>query len=115
MKKKLWKNLTKLMIAATVSVFMLTGCGGAEKKIVGTWIYDGDDSTIEFFDNGSARVKNYSSDPGVTYQWSLSEDTITLTPDDSLFNNTEIYTVEISDDVLTLTDNGTSIELNRMK
>lgn len=110
MKKKLWKNITKLMITAAITMLLFTGCGGTEKKIIGTWAWEKyADRTIEIFDNGSAKLEHN------TYQWTLSDTTITFTPDDKLSNNTEIYTIALDGDQMTLSTDKNTFVFNRVE
>lgn len=110
MNKKLSKNITKLMITAILTILLLTGCGGIEKKIIGTWEWEKyADRTIEIFDNGSAKLE------GNIYQWTLSDTTITFTPDDKLFHNTEIYAIELDGDQMTLSTDVNTFVFNRVK
>lgn len=109
MKKRMQKNFTKLMAATVAAVLLLSGCGGGlEKKIIGSWVWERYDSrTLDIYDNGSAKVERE------TYHWTLSDTTLTLTPDDHLNNNTEIYSVELKDDQLILSTDINTFVFNR--
>ncbi|MDD3220253.1 MAG: hypothetical protein PHC41_10180 [Lachnospiraceae bacterium] len=103
------KNIAVVSILFVFAAIILTGCGKTEDKIVGNWQETGEYGEImEIYDGGTAIMRGNPSDPGETYTWVLSNDTITFTPEVNLFNNPEVYEVSFEKDSMILTEGDNS-------
>lgn len=94
--------LSILVIVAAVIFFVKSSKG----TVVGTWAYTTDpDQTLTIYKNGSAQARGGSENLN-TWKWTYEDDTLTLYPDDSLNNNTIIYTVVLDGDTMSCTTPG---------
>lgn len=97
------------MIAATILLCAMAGCGGPDRDIVGTWRAAGDASTMvwEFSQDGSVHMGSMRG----RYRFG-DQDRVKIETSSAI----SVYQIELSGDHMTLKDpSGSKLEFNRIR
>jgi hypothetical protein len=96
------------LIATSILVWTIAGCGGPNREIVGKWHAAGDDTMVwEFFDNGSMQM----GDRRGRYSFGDRTRLRVVTP-----SATFVYGIDLAGDHMTLKEpRGPKLEFTRVK